>query len=486
MKTNEKQLRSRNFLGDGVRGFVAVALSLLLVPYGGPSLYAQDAPPPPPPQGNYAPLGVEQLNQLVAPIALYPDSLVAQVLTAATYPQQVADANNWLAQNGGQPPQQLAAAADVMPWDPSVKALTAFPSVLANMGRNYNWTAALGNAYYNQPGDVMNAVQAMRVRAQEAGALRSDNHYRVAYDGGLVVIEPYNPAFVYVPYYNPWTIYGGPLVPWGGYYWGGPPRGVVLAGFGLGFGVGISLGLFSHYGWGYNNWSPNWHGGVVVYNHNTYISRSTTVINRGNFGGNNRGVYEHAGPGVPRNFHPAVTAQSAAFRPGQSAPGGYRGSGYSNGRPAGQAAGGQQFGRPGQVGQPGRPQGTPNGQQAPRQFGQQTAGQPGGYRNSPTSRPPVSGGTATPQGNRPQGNIGQAARPQGNFGQANRPQGNTTQPAYRPQAGGAAPRSTAAPAHQQSAPARQQSAPIHQQAPAASHSNGGGGGHTQSKPQGHR
>jgi len=147
----------------------------------------------------------------------------------------------------------------------------------------------------------MNAVQAMRMRAQEAGALRTDNHYRVLANNGLVVIEPVNPAFVYVPYYNPWTIYGGPIVPWGGYYYGGPPRGVVLAGFGLGFAaVGISLGFYSHYGWGYNNWSPNWHGGVVVYNHTTYISRSTTVINRGYFGGHNRGVYEHAGAGLYR------------------------------------------------------------------------------------------------------------------------------------------------------------------------------------------
>src|SRR5579863_1181654 len=124
MNTNESKLKSRRFLNQSVRGFVAVTVSLLMIPYGQPGLFAQDAPPPP--QGNYAPLGVEQLNQLVAPIALYPDALVAQVLTAATYPQQVTEASNWVAQNGGMPPQQLAAAADTMQWDPSVKALTAF------------------------------------------------------------------------------------------------------------------------------------------------------------------------------------------------------------------------------------------------------------------------------------------------------------------------------------------------------------------------
>src|SRR5579872_6607164 len=186
MKPNEKTSRTGNFLNEGVRGCVAVALSLLLIPYGAQGLFAQDAPPPPPqggygppPQGGYAPLGAEQLNQLVAPIALYPDALVAQVLTAATYPQQVADANNWVTQTANMPPDQRAAAADQMPWDPSVKALTAFPSVLSNMARNYNWTGALGNAYYNQPGDVMNSVQAMRIQAQQAGALRSDAHQRV-------------------------------------------------------------------------------------------------------------------------------------------------------------------------------------------------------------------------------------------------------------------------------------------------------------------
>jgi hypothetical protein len=257
-----------------------------------------------------------QLNQLVAPIALYPDSLVAQVLTAATYPQQVSEANNYLHQYGGTPPAQLANAVNAMPWDPSVKALTEFPSVLDNMARNYNWTTSLGNAYFNQPGDVMNAVQAMRFQAQQAGTLRANPQQRVYDNGGLIVIEPVNPAFVYVPYYNPWAVglFGVAVVPWGGYYVMPPPRGLVVTA-GIGFGVGISVGLFSHYGWGYGAWAPNWRGGVVVYNRVTYISRSTTVINRGYFGGYNRGVFERAGPGVPGGFRPPVTAASAEFHP---------------------------------------------------------------------------------------------------------------------------------------------------------------------------
>jgi hypothetical protein len=287
-----------------LRQWIAVALTVLLVPFTQSSLFAQ---------GAYAPLDAMQLDQLVAPIALYPDSLVAQVLTASTFAGQVNDADNWLHQNGGMPPAQLAAAVDSMPWDPSVKAVAEFPSVLDNMARNNGWTAALGNAYYNQPGDVMNAVQAMRYQAQQAGTLRSTPQERVFYNGGLVVIEPVNPALVYVPYYNPWTVWGSPISPWGGYYWG-PPAGVVFgAGIAIGFGVGIGIGLFGHYGWGYHAWAPNWHGGVVLYNHNTYISRSTTVYNRGHFGGYNRGVFEHAGRGVPGGYHPAVTAHSAAY-----------------------------------------------------------------------------------------------------------------------------------------------------------------------------
>jgi hypothetical protein len=199
------------------RQTMAVALSFLLLPFAQSSFFAQQPPP-----GGYAPLDATQLNQLVAPIALYPDSLVAQVLTASTFAGQVSDADNWVHQNGGMPPDQFAAAVDTMPWDPSVKALAEFPTVLDNMARNSGWTAALGNAYYNQPGDVMNAVQAMRYQAQQAGTLRSTPQERVYLSGGLVVIEPVNPALVYVPYYNPWVVYGAPIAAWGGYYWGPP------------------------------------------------------------------------------------------------------------------------------------------------------------------------------------------------------------------------------------------------------------------------
>jgi hypothetical protein len=312
MKFRLAALKYRRIAQKQARRSLAIALSLLLITFTQSGLYAQA----------YTPLDAVQLNQLVAPIALYTDGLVAQILTASTYPQQINDANGWMHQYGGMPPDQFAAAVNNMPWDPSVKALTAFPAVLDNMARNAGWTGALGNAYYNQPGDVMNSVQAMRMNAMQAGVLRSTVQQRVYVSNGLIIIDPVNPALVYVPYYNPWVVYGAPIVPWGGYYLMPYPRGVIVGGIAIGFGVGIGIGLFAHYGWGYHAWSPNWHGGVVMYNHSTYISRSTTVYNHGNFGGNNRGVYEHGGAGVPGGFHPAVTGQSAAFGHGGGPAGG--------------------------------------------------------------------------------------------------------------------------------------------------------------------
>ncbi len=274
------------------RQSLASALMICLAPLSIGDIYAQqDTPPPPPPdyggqQGSaYAPLPPQELNRLVAPIALYPDALVAQVLAASTYPAQVASAEQFVQQNGGAPPQQLAEMANQQPWDPSVKALTAFPQVLANLNQNMQWTTQLGNAYYNQPQDVMNAVQAMRQQAYAAGNLRPSQQLDVVYQPGAIVIEPVNPAVVYVPYYNPWVVYGAPIAPWGYYHYYGPPAGVALGvGLAIGFGVGVAIGAFGHFGWGYHNWAPNWGSRTVVFNHTTYISNSVTVVNHGNYG----------------------------------------------------------------------------------------------------------------------------------------------------------------------------------------------------------
>ena len=155
--------------------------------------------PMPPPVGRQTP---DQLQQLVAPIALYPDELVAEVLAAATYPTQIVEADRWLQDHKGIQGQQLANEVDKLSWDSSVKALTEFPTVLANMDKNLSWTSSLGDAYVNQQQDVMNAVQMMRQRAENTGSLTSNSKQNVQKQGNTIVIEPATPDVVYVPTYD--------------------------------------------------------------------------------------------------------------------------------------------------------------------------------------------------------------------------------------------------------------------------------------------
>ena len=117
----------------------------------------------------------------------------------------------------GRPAEQIAAGADAQNWDPSVKALTAFPQVLGEMDRNMRWTTDLGTAYYNQPQDILQAVQEMRQRAQAAGNLQSTPQETVNYDQGNIEVAPANPQVVYVPAYNPWVVYGQPISPYPGF-----------------------------------------------------------------------------------------------------------------------------------------------------------------------------------------------------------------------------------------------------------------------------
>lgn len=238
-------------------------------------------------------LSYAELDQLVAPIALYPDALVAQVLAAATYSPQVVEASRFVQHNYGVPPEQLARMADSQPWDPSVKALTAFPSVLSSLDRNLEWTTRLGNAYYNQPQDVMGAVQRMRQRAYAAGTLRTSPQETVVYQPANIVIQPMNPVVVYVPIYNPWIVYGAPVPVYPAYYVPPPPPHLVaplVATAAVAFTVGVTVGAFVHYGWGWEHWGCGWGPRpFIAYNHVTYVSRSVTVVNHGYYGG-----YDHS------------------------------------------------------------------------------------------------------------------------------------------------------------------------------------------------
>jgi hypothetical protein len=222
-------------------------------------------------------LNASQIDNLVAPIALYPDALVAQVLAAATYPNEVVEASQWLKDNSSLQGQALADAVNQQSWDPSVQALTQFPSVLDNMANNLSWTSALGSAFYNQQADVMASVQRLRAQAKAAGNLKSTSQMTVVQqDPQTIVIQPASPQVVYVPTYNPTVVYGTPYSPPG--YSTGAMVATGLISFGVGMAVGAAMSN-SCCGWGWNNWNCGWHGGTVVYNRNVYVSRSNIYAN---------------------------------------------------------------------------------------------------------------------------------------------------------------------------------------------------------------
>ena len=243
----------------------------------------------------------EELQQLAAPIALYADALVAQILAASTYPAEVVEADRWMLQHSDLEGEKLAQEVNKQHWDPSVKALAQFPSVLANMDKNISWTSALGDAYVNQEEDVLNAVQVMRQRAQNAGNLKSTPQQTVTTQGPTIAIEPADPEVVYVPAYDPWLVYGAPLLAYPGWV---PVPGLFIGGPGISFGLGFGAGFFGGFGWGWNSWGFDWGGRRLIYNHNTYISRSRTFVNRNNFY-HGRADFNHGRPEFNRNpgFH---------------------------------------------------------------------------------------------------------------------------------------------------------------------------------------
>ncbi len=253
---------------------------------------AQDAQAPP-----YAQQTPEQLQRLVAPIALYPDSLVAQILAASTFPDEVVEADRWVQEHPDLKGEALGQAVDQQPWDPSVKALTGFPSVLGNMDKNLSWTSSLGDAYYNQQQDVMDAVQVMRHKAEQAGTLKTTPQEVVKDDGPDVDIEPADPAVVYVPAYDPWLVYGYPIVEWPGWY---PYPGIWFGGPYLNFGIGFGIGWYGGFGWGWGHWGFDWHNHYARFGGGRYYSRSRTFYNRNSYyrGGGERGVERNVQHGM--------------------------------------------------------------------------------------------------------------------------------------------------------------------------------------------
>jgi hypothetical protein len=213
---------------------------------------------------------VDQLDDLVAPIALYPDPLLGQVLVASTYPLEIVEASQWLQRNKNLEGQNLVNAARQQPWDPSVQALVAVPDAIDKLNQDIRWTTDLGNAFLAQQADVMSAVQRMRARAQANGHLASTQQQKVITQdqGGqpVVIIQPADPDVIYVPAYDPSYVWGPPVY---GFY---PP--LYYPAFGFGFGVGYDLGFcFADWGgWGFWGWGPNWYGRSVFVN-NYFFNR---------------------------------------------------------------------------------------------------------------------------------------------------------------------------------------------------------------------
>ncbi len=224
-----------------------------------------------------SPRSASDLQALVAPIALYPDALVAQILSASTFPDQVAIANYWLQQNKSLTGSSLMQAVDKQTWDPSVKALTQFPTVLSNMSSNLTWTSSLGEAYHDQSADVMTAVQTLRAQAKAKGNLKSTPQITVVEQSPqTIVIQSANPQIVYVPQYDPAVIYGYPyMVP--SYVAPAYSTGDMVAASVLSFGAGIAVGAMMSggcCGWGYSSWNCGWHGTAVVYHGGGYYGNS--------------------------------------------------------------------------------------------------------------------------------------------------------------------------------------------------------------------
>ena len=265
--------------------------------------YDDQAPAPPAPMGpdqkEYASLPPEQLDKLVAPIALYPDALVAQILAASAYPTQIVEADRMARENPGLKGRDLAEAVDRQDWDPSVKSLAEFPTVLANLDRDLSWTSELGQAYQNQPDDVMQAIQNMRHKAYDAGNLRSTPQERVYEQGSNVDIQPADPNVVYVPTYNPAYVYGYPVGLWPGFspWWGfGGPY--------ISFGFGFPIAPFFGFGWGWHGWGIGWgfHGGIFFGGH-PYAFRSGAFYSHAAFvHGNYRGFSSARGGFGARGF----------------------------------------------------------------------------------------------------------------------------------------------------------------------------------------
>jgi len=303
------------FSNQKFRCLTALLCAALLVPGETLAWAAFQEPQAAAKQATAASIPADQLDSLVAPIALYPDPLLAQVLAASSYPLEVIQLQQWLAKNKDLKDQALADAVMKQNWDPSIQALAALPEVVKRLGDDIRWTADLGNAFLAQQSDVMDAVQRMRKKAQDKGSLKSTEQQKVETqvieNKSVIVVEQANPQVVYVPSYDPVYAYGPPMYPYPPIYY--PPYGYYAAGMAISFGVGIAIGAaWGGCGWGHND---------ININTNNNFNRNTNV-NRGNAGGGNnwqhnaqhRGAAPYADRGTANKYGGTARGDSMSNR----------------------------------------------------------------------------------------------------------------------------------------------------------------------------
>ncbi len=348
-----KASRAR-FASQSLHGVMAILCVALLSPGYAVALAQETQPQNAAPVENSTPaeeapkIPNDQLDSLVAPIALYPDPLLSQTLVASTYPLEVVQLQQWLEKNPNLKGTALANAVEKQNWDPSIQATAALPAVVKQLGDNIAWTSDLGNAFLAQESDVMDAVQRMRAKAESAGNLKTSQQQKVEtqqVEGkNVVVIEQASPDVVYVPSYNPTVVYGPPVYPYPPIYY--PPVGAYAAGAAISFGVGVAVGAAwgGHWGgWGYNcGWG---HNDINVNVNNKYVNNyNRTNVNNKISNTNNNWQHnpQHRGGAPYSNKATANKYGGTANRPGGGAgaanrPGG-GGAGAAN-RPVGGGAG---------------------------------------------------------------------------------------------------------------------------------------------------
>ena len=327
----------------------AAFCSMLLVP-GGPVTVAQtqeqqqsavaDEPTPKIPN--------DQLDSLVAPIALYPDPLLAQVLAASTYPLEIVQLQQWLTKNKDLKDKALADAVQKQPWDSSIQSMAALPDVVKRLADDIGWTTDLGNAVLAQQSDVMDAVQRMRAKAQEKGNLKSTEQMKVetktVENKNVIVIEQSKPDVVYVPSYDPVVVYGAPPYPYPPIAY--PPPGYYAAGMAVSFGVGMMVGAAMGGGWCCNSgWGGN--NNININNNNNFVNNSNrqNISNSGNRTGNRTGSGNSWQHNAQHRGGTPYANKATANKFGGTARGDSMGNRQANARQnQGQRGGGQQAG----------------------------------------------------------------------------------------------------------------------------------------------